>query len=97
MEAGGAKAPSDPEEEVFDVALLDQLQSLGFPRLLCKKALWNTGGSAHAIGQQSDPHARAAIVERAMMWCFEHGEDEDIAEPVRKVFCLLLPVTLPFI
>jgi hypothetical protein len=31
-----------------------------------------------------------------MMWCFEHGEDEDIAEPVRKV-SLLLPVTLPFI
>ena len=56
MEAG------DPEAEVFDVGLLDQLESLGFPRAVCKKALWHTGGAAHAIGQQSDPHARAAIV-----------------------------------
>ncbi len=82
MEGGAAKGPADPDDEVFDVALLDQLESLGFPRLACKKALWSTGGSAQAIGQQSDPNARAAIVERAMMWCFEHGEDDDIAEPV---------------
>ena len=79
---GGGGGDADPDADVFDVGLLEQLESLGFPRLVCKKALFNTGGAASAIGQQSDPNTRAAIVERAMMWCFEHMEDADIAEPV---------------
>ena len=74
--AAGGGGP-DPDAELFDMALVQQLESLGFVRLTCKKALFHTGGAGDV---QDEPEARAAIVERAMMWCFEHMEDADIGE-----------------
>ena len=44
--ASGSKQEPDPDADMFDSALLEQLESLGFPRLASKKALWATGGSA---------------------------------------------------
>ena len=57
--AGAAFVPNE--------VALSQLESMGFPRVRCEKALHATGNS--------DP-------ESAMTWLFAHMEDTDIDEPV---------------
>ena len=51
-------------------AVLGQLESMGFPRVRCEKAL-------HATGN--------ADSEAAMNWLFSHMEDSDIDEPLNLV------------
>ncbi|KIX06096.1 uncharacterized protein Z518_04070 [Rhinocladiella mackenziei CBS 650.93] len=60
---------SGPESAAFvpNEAALGQLESMGFPRVRCEKAL-------HATGN--------ADAEAAMNWLFSHMEDPDIDEPL---------------
>jgi ubiquitin carboxyl-terminal hydrolase 5/13 len=60
--AGGTSAAFTPNE-----VTLSQLESMGFPRVRCEKAL-------HATGNQD--------AESAMTWLFSHMEDPDIDEPL---------------
>lgn len=63
---GAAPASSGPAF-VPNEAALTQLESMGFPRARCEKALHATGNSD---------------VEMAMNWLFEHMEDPNIDEPL---------------
>ncbi|ORX99167.1 ubiquitinyl hydrolase [Basidiobolus meristosporus CBS 931.73] len=59
-----SEAASAPE---VDPNALDQLLSMGFPEVRCRKALINTGNNGAEI---------------AMNWLFEHMEDPDIDTPL---------------
>lgn len=54
-------------EPTFDPVALEQLMSMGFPEIRCKRALMKTGHNG---------------AEVAMNWLFEHMEDPDIDAPL---------------
>jgi ubiquitin carboxyl-terminal hydrolase 5/13 len=56
-----------PIEPTFDPVALDQLTSMGFPEIRCKKALLAVPGD----------------VEGAMNWLFQHMDDPDIDAPLQ--------------
>lgn len=65
----GEEILPETESDAFipNQATLDQLLSMGFPKVRCEKALYATGNS--------DP-------EVAMNWLFAHMEDPDIDQPL---------------
>lgn len=62
IEADFSRAPYlGPAEPVFDAGAMDQLSSMGFPGIRCKRALLATGNNGNA--------------EAAMEWLFAHMDD----------------------
>ncbi|KAJ1815368.1 ubiquitin C-terminal hydrolase Ubp14 [Coemansia sp. RSA 2598] len=59
----GDSSEAQPAEEAIDEAVVSQLESMGFPRVRCVKAVRKTGNCG---------------AEAAMNWIFEHMDDPDI-------------------
>ncbi|KAJ2180777.1 ubiquitin C-terminal hydrolase Ubp14, partial [Coemansia sp. RSA 532] len=58
--------PTDAQPEPVDESVVAQLESMGFPRVRCVKAVKKTGNTG---------------AESAMNWIFEHMDDADIDAP----------------
>ncbi|KAJ1723015.1 ubiquitin C-terminal hydrolase Ubp14 [Coemansia erecta] len=64
--ADSAPASGSADEQPVDEEVVSQLESMGFPRVRCVKAVKKTGNSG---------------AEAAMNWIFEHMDDADIDVP----------------
>ncbi|KAJ1645197.1 ubiquitin C-terminal hydrolase Ubp14 [Coemansia asiatica] len=62
-EQDNSNTQSQPVEEAIDETVVEQLESMGFPRVRCVKAVRKTGNCG---------------AEVAMNWIFEHMDDPDI-------------------